>query len=116
LVVTAGLVALVAILLTFAAMRIYQQMTNHVSHIEQKLDNLASRLESIEHAYTEHGRDLDAIRSEYAVHSATQEQDNANYAQAIKAASSGVSFEEVSETYGLREAEAKLLVSVYGNQ
>ena len=116
LVVIAGLVTLVATVLAFVANRIHQQMTRQASRIEQKLDTLASRIDSIEHAYGEHGRDLDAIRSEYALHFTTREQDTSNYEQAIKAASKGVSFEEVSQTYGLREAEAKLLVSVYGSQ
>lgn len=116
LVVTAGLVVLVAVLLIFAFLKIQRQMVSQASQIEQKIDSLADRLGAIEGAYGEHSQDLEAIRSEYALHFATQSQGNTNHEEAIKAVSSGLSVEEVSETYGLREAEAKLLVSVYGNQ
>lgn len=115
LVVTAGLVVLVAVLMIVAVTRISERMTTQVAQIEQKLDTLTDKLTSIERACEEHGHDLDAIRSEYALHATTRESSDADYEQAIKAASRGVPFEEVSQTYGLREPEAKLLVAVYGN-
>ncbi len=116
LLVTAGLVVLVAVLLIVAVMRIHRQMASQATQIEQKIDSLAVRLGAIEEAYGEHSSDLEAIRSEYAVHFATQSRGNSNHEEAIKAVSSGLSIEELTESYGLREAEAKLLVSVYGNQ
>ncbi|MEM7257732.1 MAG: DUF2802 domain-containing protein [Pseudomonadota bacterium] len=116
LLVTAGLVVLVAVLMIFTVTRANQRITGQVSRLENKLDTLNERLASIEEACTEHGHDLDALRSEYALHASTRDNNEADYEQAIKAASRGVPFEEVSETYGLRAPEAKLLVAVYGNQ
>ena len=116
LVVIAGLVSLATVLLIVAINKINRQIETHNEAVNQKIDLLAARLTAIEDGFTEHGRDLDAIRSEFALHFTARDNGKANYEQAIKAASSGVPFEEVSQIYGLREPEAKLLVAVYGEQ
>jgi len=75
---------------------------------------MAENLATLQGALDDQGRELDAIRSEIALHFTRRETRVAEYELAIKAASSGKSSAEVQDTYGLRDAEAQLLVAVYG--
>lgn len=114
-VIFAGLLLLGALLiyvLNNAASRI-EASNNQVA---EKLDALSVKLNEIESGLTDHGRDLDAIRAEFALHITSNEAGGADYEQAIKAASGGISSDELKQAYGLRDAEAQLLVAVYGNR
>ncbi len=80
----------------------------------EKMALMAENLTTLQSAVYEQGHELDAIRSEFALHLTRRETREVDYELAIKAASSGKSCAEVQDTYGLREAEAQLLVTVYG--
>ncbi len=107
-------VALAAIVIAKQLNRFQQQVDDNIASLSGKVSELSERITELQQGVVVHGRDLEAIRAEFAMHITSDGSSEIDYQQAIKAASGGVSATEVSERYGLREAEAQLLVAVYG--
>ena len=114
-VVIAGLLVLGAVFLMHTLNKVMQTVKSGNAELTEKLASLNETVTSLQNGLSEHSRELDAIRSEFALNLTRRETGEAEYELAIKAAANGETPQEVQEAYGLREAEAQLLVAVYGN-
>lgn len=91
-------------------------MDTQLSAVSAGVVDLSARISALEQGLTVHGDDIEGIRSEFAQHITRGDNPDADYEQAIKAASTGHTAYSISESYGLRETEAQLLVAVYGGK
>ena len=113
-VVIAGLLVLGSVLLIHTLNKVMRRVESGNAETAEKLAVLTKNIAALQDALHDQGQELTAIRSEVALHLTRRESGAAEYALAVKAASSGKSPAEVEDAYGLREAEAQLLVAVHG--
>jgi len=103
---------LCAALITHVLIKLRQQNANANDGLRLAVQDIASRLQALEQRLESHREDLGDIR--LAVSCQTRDPATTASLEAIRAAKDGVGTRDIMKRFNLREAEARLLVSVYG--